>query len=58
MAVLASVKVIKKFLKSSRDEIDVQRKFLINTGSIRSLASILSTKSELFCRALCASSVI
>ena len=58
MAVLASAKVIKKLKKISRDEINVHRKFLINTGSIKSLASILSIKSELICRALCASGVI
>ena len=32
MAVLASVKVIKKLKKSSGDKIDVYRKFLSNTG--------------------------
>ena len=57
MAVLASIKVIKKF-KKIRHEIDVHRKFLINTGSVRLLVSILSIKSELFCRALGASGVI
>ena len=33
-----------EILKSSGDEINIHRRFLTNIGSIKSLASILSTK--------------